>query len=229
MVKHFFEWDWDGARAAYSRAIELNPRNAIAHSWYAYLCALFNEDQTIALSARAVELEPFAPYVASTAGYAAHMVRRYELARRRLDRALELHPDYVLASWMRSMVGLFLSEGAESVARLERVVNTAGRVPLYLGFLGGAYGRTGRMTQAPRQIADELEAMRKVRYIQPMAFVWVYSGLGDRESTLTYLEQAYTERDLLLITVDSQIDFVRDDPRFDKILMQMKLPTSHRE
>jgi TolB-like protein/Tfp pilus assembly protein PilF len=228
MVKHFFEWDWDGARAAYSRAIELNPKSAMAHSWYAYLCAILNEDQTIALSARAMELEPFSPYIAATAGYAAHMVRRFELARQRLDRALELDPDHVLASWMRALVGLFLSEGAESVARLEKVVNTAGRVPLYLGFLGSAYGRMGQMTEA-QQIADELEAMCKVRYTQPMSLAWVYSGLCDREATLTYLEQGYTERDPLLIFVDSQIDFVRDDPRFQQILLQMKLPTSHRE
>ena len=53
---------------AYSRAIELNPRNAIAHSWFAYLCAKFDADETIALSARAMELEPFAPYIAATAG-----------------------------------------------------------------------------------------------------------------------------------------------------------------
>jgi tetratricopeptide (TPR) repeat protein len=175
-----------------------------------------------------MELEPFSPYIAATAGYAAHMVRRFELARQRLDRALELDPDHVLASWMRALVGLFLSEGAESVARLEKVVNTAGRVPLYLGFLGSAYGRMGQMTEA-QQIADELEAMCKVRYTQPMSLAWVYSGLCDREATLTYLEQGYTERDPLLIFVDSQIDFVRDDPRFQQILLQMKLPTSHRE
>jgi tetratricopeptide (TPR) repeat protein len=223
MVKHFFEWDWDGARTEYARAIELNPRNAMAHSWYAYLCAMFDEEQTIALSARAMELEPYSPYIAATAGYAAHMICRFELARQRLDRALELDPDYVLATWMRALVGLFLSEGAESVARLEKVVNIAGRVPLYLGFLGSAYGLTGRTTEA-RQVAAELEAMGKVRYIQPMALAWVYAGLHDKEATLLYLEKAYSERDLIFMTVDYQIDFVREDPRFQRILLQMKLP-----
>ena len=197
----------------------------MAHSWYAYLCAMFDEDQAIALSARAMELEPFAPYIVATAGYAAHMVRRFELARQRLDRALELDPDYVLANWMRALVGLFLSERPESVARLEKIVNTAGRVPFYIGFLGGAYGLAGRTTEA-RQLAAELEDERKVRYIQPMAFVWIYSGLHDKDATLLYLEHAYTERDLLLIMVDPQIDFVRDEPRFQEILLKMKLPPS---
>src|SRR5262249_54226016 len=130
MVKHFFDWDWAGARSSYARAIELNPRNAIAHFWYAYLCVMFNEEQAIVLSARAMELEPFAPYIAATAGYAVHMSCRYDLARQRLDQALELDPDYILAMWMRSLTGLFLSEVSESVERLEKVVRIGGRVPL---------------------------------------------------------------------------------------------------
>jgi hypothetical protein len=124
---------------------------------------------------------------------------------------------------MRALTGLFLSEADESVARLEKVINTAGRVPFYLGFLGAAYGLAGRTAEA-RQLDAELEAMRKVRYIQPMALAWLYSGLRDRDATLLYLEEAFTERDLLLLMVDSQIDFVGDDPRFQKILLQMKLP-----
>jgi hypothetical protein len=73
-------------------------------------------------------------------------------------------------------------------------------------------------------VAAELEAMGKVRYIQPMALAWVYAGLHDKEATLLYLEKAYSERDLIFMTVDYQINFVRDDPRFQTILRQMKLP-----
>jgi len=225
MVKHFFEWDWDGAGAAYMRAIELNPKSAAAFSWYSYLCGLVDPDpeKGLAISARAMELEPYSPYVLATAGFAAHMARQFEVARTRLDRALELDSEYVLANWMRSLPGLFLSEGAESVARLEKVVRTAGRVPLYLAFLGAAYGLTGR-TEEAHQIAAELETSRKERFIQPMVLAWVYSGLRDRDATLRYLELALTERDPLLLTADPQFDFVRDDPRFHKIRIQMKLP-----
>jgi serine/threonine protein kinase len=225
MVKHFFDWDWTAARAAYARAIELNPRNAMAHSWYAYLCALFDEEQAIGLSAKAMELEPFAPYIAATAGYAAHMFRRYDIAQARLDRALELDPDYVLAIWMRALTGLFLSEGHGSIERLEKVVRNWGRVPLYLCCLGIAYGRTGRAAEA-RQLLAELEDLSKVRYVQPMVFGWIHAGLRDREETLLFLEQAYADRDILLLTVDAQVDFVRDDPRYQKILVEMKLPLS---
>jgi tetratricopeptide (TPR) repeat protein len=223
MVKHFFEWDWVGARAAYTRSIELNPKSASARSWFSYLAALFDENEAVALSARAMELEPYSAYVAATGGWTAHMVHRFELARQRLDRALELDPGYVLANWMRAVPGLFLSEHAQSVARLEKVVETAGRLPLYLGILGGAYGIAGRTHEA-RQIATELEARRDVGYIQPMTLAWVYAGLGDKEATLRFLEQACSERDPLFLTGDPQIDFVRDDPRFQKILSQINLP-----
>ena len=109
------------------------------------------------------------------------------------------------------------------LVRLEKVVETAGRLPIYLGFLGGAYGIAGRTSDA-RKIAAELEVQRSVRYIQPTTLALLYSGLREKEATLRWLEQAYAERDPLFLTMDPQIDFVRDDPQFQKLLVQMKLP-----
>src|SRR5260370_17061732 len=35
LVKHYYEWDWQGAEREYKRAIELSPSYAIAHLRYA--------------------------------------------------------------------------------------------------------------------------------------------------------------------------------------------------
>jgi serine/threonine protein kinase len=225
VVRHFFEWDWEGARVSYSRAIELNPRNAAAHSWFAYLCAFAdqNPDKAIHLSTRAMELEPYSPYIVATAGYAAHMARNHELARTRLDRALELDSEYILATWMRAMTGLFLSEGQQSVDRLEKVVSRGGRQFLYLGFLGGAYGVVGSTDDA-RKIAAELEATRSQRYVPPMALALVYRGLGNQDRMFQYLDEAVAEKDPMFVTLGPEFDEARRDARFQKISREMKLP-----
>jgi serine/threonine protein kinase/tetratricopeptide (TPR) repeat protein len=222
ILKHFFEWDWEGAQAAYSRSIELNPQNAVARNWYAYLCVRSNEEQALELCNKAVELEPFSPYVWATAGWVAHLARRHELAAKRLDRALELDPSHLLSLWMRALVGLFLSEAAESLERLKKVEEIAGHVPFYTSFLGIAYVATGQMEKA-REVAEELEAIRRTHYFQATSLAWLYAALRDREQTVRYLEQAYIERDPVLVTIDSQIDFVLDDPRLQKILRHVKL------
>ena len=222
MVKHFFEWDWDSARAAYTRSIELNPKSAYARSWFSLSgCALRRErgDRPLSQGDGVGALLPVCRGYRGLDGAHGSPVRTCPAE---LDRALELNPGYVLANWMRAVPGLFY-EGAQSVARLEKVVETAGRLPLYLGILGGAYGIAGRTHEA-RQIATETEARRDVGYVQPMTLAWVYAGLGDKEATLRSLEQACSERDPLLLTGDPQIDFVRDDPDFEKILSQMNLP-----
>jgi hypothetical protein len=74
----------------------------------------------------------------------------------------------------------------------------------------------GRQFIAIELLDGETLRERKVRYTQPMALTWVYSGLHEREATLQFLEDAYAERDPHLIAVDPQIDFVLDDPRFQR-------------
>ena len=154
ILRHFFEWDWDGAQAAYIRALELSPQNAVARNWYAYLCVRIDVEQALELSSKAIELEPFSPYILATAGWVAHLARRHELAAKRLDRALELDPSHLLSLWMRALVGLFLSEATETLERLKKVEAIVGHVPFYATFLGIAYAAVGQMDKA-REVAAE--------------------------------------------------------------------------
>jgi Flp pilus assembly protein TadD len=57
-IKWVYDWDFSGADAEFSRAIELNPNYATAHHWRAYyLVSNGRSDEAIAAIKRAQELE----------------------------------------------------------------------------------------------------------------------------------------------------------------------------
>ena len=59
--------------------------------------------------------------------------------------------------------------------------------------------RTGRIAEA-RDVLRLLEARSRERYVPPYAFALVHAGLGDGASAFAWLEKAYAERDVHLIT-----------------------------
>ncbi|MGH9828125.1 MAG: tetratricopeptide repeat protein, partial [Blastocatellia bacterium] len=59
LVKLNFEWDWEGAEREFRLALELNPNYANAYHWYShYLVAMRRMDESLAMSRRALELNP---------------------------------------------------------------------------------------------------------------------------------------------------------------------------
>ena len=55
----------------------------------------------------------------------------------------------------------------------------------------------------------------------------LYAAVGNRETTLEMLEQAYRERSgarsLLSVKVNPLYDFLRDDPRFEELVRRVGL------
>ena len=62
-------------------------------------------------------------------------------------------------------------------------------------------------------------------YVKPLAFAWIAIGLNEREQALTWLEQAYSERDpyLTLLNADPVYDRLRADPRFIALVQKIGL------
>ena len=56
-------------------------------------------------------------------------------------------------------------------------------------------------------------------------FVQAYLGMGDKEAALTWLERAYAEHDnsMTALKVDPLLDPLRDDPRFQRLLVRVGL------
>src|SRR5437588_227190 len=70
------------------------------------------------------------------------------------------------------------------------------------------------------KILEQLKELSAQRYVSAYSFVVVYLGLGDKEEALRWLEQSYQDRagnDVGWIRVDSLLDPLRGDPRFEAL------------
>jgi hypothetical protein len=68
------------------------------------------------------------------------------------------------------------------------------------------------------------------QYVSPNTFAWLHACLGDQERAFAYLEKAFEERSYLMayIAVYPGADPLRNDPRFQDLLLRLKFPKKGR-
>ena len=122
-----YDWDWDGAAREFSRAVELDPRYATAHQWYAFLLASqMKFDEALLEAHTAQENDPTSVSVRRSLGYTYLYARKYQQARYHLDRAIAMNPT---AEETFRIQGLILTLDKQYVAA-ERLLARLRRGPL---------------------------------------------------------------------------------------------------
>ncbi|HEY6221457.1 MAG TPA: protein kinase, partial [Candidatus Eisenbacteria bacterium] len=164
---HYYEWNWEAARAEYLRALELNEGDAYIHLFYMnYLSATGQHEEAVRTVDRALELDPLSMIINTAVGWARFFAGDFEGAVSRMRRSAELYPEFMPARvWFSSALeqhGLL----KEALAQAERGAAVAGRIPLVLAALGRAYGRLDRVEDA-EAILRELHELSKRRYVSP--------------------------------------------------------------
>jgi len=75
-----------------------------------------------------------------------------------------------------------------------------------------------------RWVLDYQKESAKRETVSPTTFARIYAQLGDKGQAFEWLEKAYEEREgLIIVKVDPQLDPLRDDPRFQDLLLRMNL------
>jgi serine/threonine-protein kinase len=220
-----YDWDWDASDRESRRAIELDPRYASAHQWYTFLLASqgLSED-AVSSAQRAVELDPASVSARRSLAWANYYARRFDQARYHAQRAIAMNPT---AEESYRILGLALAQSGE-YGEAERVMREAVELPagsIYAkGVLGYTLALSGQMEKA-RELLDELTAEGKRGYVSPVAFALLYTGLGEHDRALDWVERAYDERRgwLVYLRVNAVFDPLRGDPRFEALARRMKL------
>jgi serine/threonine-protein kinase len=220
-----YDWDWSGAEKEFRRAIELDPRYATAHQWYAFLLASEGRfDEALLEAHTAQENDPASVSVRRSLGYTYVYARKYQQARYHMDRAIAMNPE---AEETFRLQGLVLTldkqyAAAERVLREALALAPAGAT-YTKATLGYSLACAGDPSYA-KEVAAELEEKRKTDYVSPVELATVYVALGDAEKALDWVEHAVEDRRgwAAYLRVHPILDPVRNEPRFAQLVERMK-------
>ena len=79
------------------------------------------------------------------------------------------------------------------MAELERAVSLSPGNTMWLGQLGEAHAMAGNTAKA-REILGTLEERARVGFVSPYHIAYVYTGLGEFDRAMDWLERAVAER-----------------------------------
>jgi serine/threonine-protein kinase len=223
-VLYLDELDWDAAEREFRRALELNPGYATAHQFYGeYLSDRGRFEEAIRELKAAERLDPLSLIVRSHGGRTLYHARQYDRAIEQLRGVLAENADFSVANVYLGMAYLQKHMFGEAITTLEKYA-TLSKTSESLGFLGHAYGVAGRRAAA-LQILERLNALPKTADFSPFAIALVYTGLGEQDRALDWLDRAVRERSIGVggIGSDPIFDPLRSNSRFAELLRRIGL------
>ena len=221
----FYGWDWIAAERELKRALDLNPSFAGAHELYSYfLAAMGRHREAIAEMERALELDPLSLVINADLGMAYYFARQHDQAIKQSRKAIEMDPNFVIAhlfiGWAYEQKKMY----EEATAELNKARTLSGSWARVVAELGHVYAASGQRGEAHR-LLHEMKGQAKRGHIDSANIALIYTGLGERDQALQWLEKAYEERSPWIpwLNVEPKFDHLRSDPRLLDLLRRMNL------
>jgi len=219
------QWDWSGAEQAFRRAIELNPRYATAHFWYARMLAgLGRYDDALERLREAHRLEPLSRVIRDNLTQFHILRNEPAIALVEARRLVELAPDYPSGHALLGRVLLLNGKPDEALIAVDRAIAMETGIRARLARIA-ALVALGRHDEAA-SLAREYEGQHAVGNLDAYWVANAYVDLGDDGQALAWLERAIAERSALVsgVRADTSMLRLRDDPRFRAIVARMGMP-----
>lgn len=224
LVNLRFEWNLPQAEAEFSRAIALNPGDAWPHYWNSQLLSIKGRfDEAINESNVAKELAPFSPVAKLGVCRTLYFARRYSEAADCAKRIIDENPGDKIANYILCYTYLKRGRYGEALELIEPRYEED--KALWAAPLGFAYGKRREVAKA-LMVLNDLQQLSKENYSLSQERAIVYTGLGDNDKALEWLEQSYKERftTLIFVTTEPVYDDLWPDPRFGDLVVRLGLP-----
>ncbi|MBV8808889.1 MAG: protein kinase, partial [Acidobacteriaceae bacterium] len=221
--KLFYEYDWVGCEIEYRRAFALNPNYAFAHDQFGLALAFQGRlDESLSEGKIASGLDPLSPQIPIDNIFALMWQGKYQGAREQAKRAADLDPEYFFPQMAYGWIDIEAGTIRDAIPELQRA--KAMESPAFVSaFLAYAYGASGDRARATAEMQD-LKKVSLNGQVLPFNLALVYTGLGDRQRALDYLEQAYASDSQWMgwLKKDRIFDPLRSEPRFVALLRKLK-------
>jgi serine/threonine protein kinase/tetratricopeptide (TPR) repeat protein len=224
-IAMWYDRDWSAAENHFLKAIRMRPDYPEGHMWYGNLLICTGRlDQAVREMRKGKELEPLEPAPPTHVGWALYFARRYDESLQELRQVIVSDPEFSLPQMWLAQNFLAKKMWADAIAAAQKFVELSGESVLSLSLLGSAYGFAGMKDEALK-ILKRLDGLPKDRYVGPLYRALVWTGLGEKNKALEYLEKASLEKEsaMAFLKVWPILDSLRPEPRFQALLEKMNL------
>jgi DNA-binding winged helix-turn-helix (wHTH) protein/TolB-like protein/Tfp pilus assembly protein PilF len=222
-VKHFYDWDWDGAEKNFQRAIEIDSNNSQAYQLYSYhLTGMGRFDESLHMMRKAHELDPLSVEKSIGIAEILYFQKRYDEALAGANNTLALDKNAGFVHWIIGNTYLQQGRLADAIAQYEKSIPLSGESPDERASLAYTYAIAGRKDDA-RRILKDLNQRSSQQFISPCILAIVHAGLDEKDEAFAYLERGYSERDFMmtLLKIEPTYDRLRDDPRYAELMRRV--------
>jgi TolB-like protein/Tfp pilus assembly protein PilF len=227
------------AKAAVTRALEIDPTLAEAHTSLARILQIYDWNWAEAEKEykRAMELDPRYPLAHQWyGGYLERVGRTDEsIAERKL--AVELDPLSASTNFELGLAYYYARDYDRAIEQLQKALELEKGFPSARQVLLASYAQKGQYdlavvklqefeeTDSPMagqiyamigrrddtiRVIEGLDRRSRQQYISAVNFALLYTTLGDKDKAIEYLEKGYEERSF-------QMQFLKVDPRWDSL------------
>ena len=201
-IKFRFDWDWAGAEAEFTRALDLNPGHAPSRQWHAmFLASRSRFDEALAEMKRALELDPLSLIIQSGIGRILHFAGQLDEATAQYEHVLQTNPGFAQAHIDLALTWMARGELGAARAELRSAQALLGDVSTILLLEACCAVREGRLDDG-RAAFDDL----RERYDRGAAgaddLAMLGAVLGEWQAALDWLTEACAQRTPFLGYVD---------------------------
>jgi serine/threonine-protein kinase len=227
----FYHMEGGDIEGEFQRAIALDPSYAQAIHWYGlYLAATSRIEESVRELKLARDIDPKSLIIRANLGFVYYLGRDYDRAEEAEKNTIQMDPSFIAAHGYLGQIYSEKKQYAEAIDEFRTALSLSPGDVAGQADLAYAYAISGKRAQA-EEILEELQSVGGSKYVSTYDWAVIYAGFRDKEKTLNALEEAYVERNgrMVNLGVHPQFAFLKQEPRFQRLLAQINSSLSARQ
>ena len=214
-IHFFYDWDWEATQKEYNKALQYGLPEQNEFITYYHIFLKGDYERAIRVSKQILETDPLHAGRHWQLGICYYFSRRFKEAIATAKKALEIDPNFAEAHQLKGTSLGFSGKYEEAIGELQMALEiTKGEGPVNVDLI------MVNILMGKREKA--MQMMKSHKFVDPGDAAHLYVLLGMNDEAMNWLEKAYKERSVMMITLQGWIwDPIRDDPRFIEIYNRM--------
>jgi serine/threonine-protein kinase len=218
-----YHWDWAASEFEFQRAAELDP--GILSTYSFFLSWIGEHRGAIRAAEQAIQYSPLDGSASQQLAMAYYLARRPDMAISQIRASIEKFGEIGFFYDRLSRALSYKGMHEDAIDAINKGIELGLNDAIRKGTLGYYYAKSGQIDEA-KIILDTLLRSAKLDFVPPTAIAVVYTGLGEYDKAIDWVEKGIDVRDgdLVLLHEDPIWDPLRSDIRFKEIIERIGFP-----